>query len=184
MTSYVMYICISSSSIIRFQLPKLSRLQYHSPLTPDDSSKHSCWLWTHDVSWVMSVPYPYPIHFIVMYMYRPQSSHSAVWIYQSLILKIYVMWFAILNDARPYQSIGWIPSRNKYTTHILLCILDECTYTNRWIIWIVAIRSYYIFVLSILSYIIMWPSGRPASLHLAMSFSCMPLGLLALGQRW
>ena len=119
MTSYVMYICISSSSIIRFQLPKLSRLQYHSPVAPDDSSKHSCWLWTHDVSWVMSIPYlialqGYPIHYIiVMYMYWPQSSHSAVWIYQSLILKINVMWFAILNDAPPYQSIGWIPSRNK-----------------------------------------------------------------------
>jgi len=159
MTSYVMYICISSSSIIRFQLPKLSRLQYHSPLTPDDSSKHSCWLWTHNVSWVMSIPYPialqgYPIHFIVMYMYRPQSSHSAVWIYQSLILKIYVMWFAILNDAPPYQSIGWIPSRNKiYYPHT--SVYTRRMYnTNRWIIWIVAIHSYYIFVVSILSYII------------------------------
>ena len=128
MTSYVMYICISSSSTIRFQLPKLIRLQYHSPVTPDDSSKHSCWLWTHDVSWVMSIPYPialqgYPIHYIiVMYMYWPQSSHSAVWIYQSLILKINVMWFAILNDAPPYQSIGWIPSRNK------ISLVKKCPY--------------------------------------------------------
>ena len=155
--TWYMYHHTISSTLSTSQSERITMIP--SPLTSNNLSTHSCWLWTHDVSRVMSIPYPialqgYPIHFIVMYMYRPQSSHSAVWIYQSLILKIYVMWFAILNDAPPYQSIGWIPSRNKiYYPHT--SVYTRRMYnTNRWIIWIVAIHSYYIFVVSILSYII------------------------------
>ena len=65
-----------------------------SPLTADNSSKHSCWLWIY-VSCLYLALQGYPTHFIVMYMYRidhrPQSSYAAVINTKLPVLKIYVV---------------------------------------------------------------------------------------------
>ena len=53
-----------------------------SSLISGNLSKHSCWLWTHDVSYLYpSAARIPPTHFIVMYLYRPH--HLGAAIYQS-----------------------------------------------------------------------------------------------------
>ena len=100
-----------------------------SSLISGNSSKHSCWLWTHDVSCLYpSALQGYPTHFIVMYMYQPH--HLGAAIYQSEVISNEDIYFGCvcfllyrcmkLNDAPPYQSIGWIPSCNKIIYPILL----------------------------------------------------------------
>ena len=115
-----------------------------SPLTADNSSKHSCWLWIYESCLYLALQ-GYPSHFIVMYMYRinhrPQSSHAAVINTKLPVLKIYVV-VAYLLYCMYIITIPHHTNRYrveiKYTTHILLCIIDERTYANRYIIWIVA----------------------------------------------
>ena len=103
------------------------------PLTPDNSSKHSCWLWIHDVSFALQ---GYPTLFIVYVCidHRLQSSHAVVWIYRSKVTSnkniccscaSFVL-YVHNNNTPPYQSI---PSWHKYTTHIIFCILvNVCAY--------------------------------------------------------
>ena len=61
-----------------------------SPLPPYNSSKCSCWLWTH-VSYTIIALQGYPTHFIVMlmYMYRPWPTSimaCSVWTNQSKVI--------------------------------------------------------------------------------------------------
>ena len=128
------------------------------PLTPENSSKHSCWLWIHDVS-CLSYLTRYPTHFIVWCVcidHRPQSSHAAVWIYRSKVTSnkdiccscVSFVLYGHNNDTPPYQSI---PSWNKiYYPHTSVYSTNVRAYTNRYIICIVANRSYHNFVVSML----------------------------------
>ena len=52
------------------------------PLTPDNSSKHGCWLWIHDVS-CLSYLTRYPTHFIVWCVcidHRPQQNSKKLFL--------------------------------------------------------------------------------------------------------
>jgi len=132
-----------------------------TPLTPDNSSKHSCWVWIHDVSCIYPILLPSRIpnsFYCLMYMYpRPQSSHAAVWIYRSKVTTsnkdiccscVSFVLYVHNNDTPPYQSI---PSWNKiYYPHTSVYSTNVRAYTNRYIICIVANRSYHNFVVSML----------------------------------
>ena len=132
-----------------------------TPLTPDNSSKHSCWLWIHDVSCLYPILLPCKDTQLTLLSdicidHRPQSSHAAVWIYRSKVTSnkdICCSWVSFVlyvhnNDAPPYQSI---PSWNKiYYPHTSVYSTNVRAYTNRYIICIVANRSYHNFVVSML----------------------------------
>ena len=62
-----------------------------SPLTADNSSKHSCWLWIYDVSCLYLALQGYPTHHKYRIDHRPQSSHAAVINTKLPVLKIYVV---------------------------------------------------------------------------------------------
>ena len=95
-----------------------------SPLPPYNSSKYSCWLWTH-VSYTIIALQGYPTHFIVMLMYmyrpyRPQSCHAPVWMNQSKVIrmKIYAVAVYLLCWMMPHNRMDTASKYNIPNTSI------------------------------------------------------------------
>jgi len=131
------------------------------PLTPDNSSKHSCWLWIHDVSCLYPILLPCKDtqltllsdvyvstidlnHLMLPFEYRSKVTSDKDICCSCVSFVLYVH----NNDTPPYQSI---PSWNKiYYPHTSVYSTNVRAYTNRYIICIVANRSYHNFVVSML----------------------------------